>query len=164
MLNNQVDFDLLLLASSTIQSASILLLVITPCGQWHWSWHEVQQQYLVSIGSQKSGRRWATTIIQQFFFIARDTWLHRNHVCNTPGGQRDQDRDKETDPLIRGYYSDGIDQLHPGDHHLLIQKTCETVLGWPWDTKAKRLCLISAVNKFKERQPDLANYRLDEEE
>jgi hypothetical protein len=61
-------------------------------GQWHWSWHQVQHRYLQSLGRQKTGKQWLTTVLRQFFLIAWDMWLHCNHICHAPGGQRDRDR------------------------------------------------------------------------
>jgi hypothetical protein len=43
--------------------------------------------------------------------------------------QRDQHRGRDnTDPVILGHYEDDINALHKGDHHLLTQQTCGTVL------------------------------------
>ncbi len=89
-------------------------------GQWHWSWNQVQHRYLQSVGSQKKSRRWTTVVIRQFFLIAWDMWLHRNHVCHATGGQRDRDRGRTTDPLIREYYEDGIEALHEGDDRVVV--------------------------------------------
>jgi hypothetical protein len=44
-------------------------------GQWHWSWHQVQHRYLQSLGLQKTGKRWLTMVLRQFFLIAWDMWL-----------------------------------------------------------------------------------------
>ena len=128
-------------------------------GQWHWAWQELQANYLQSIGSRRAGKRWATAIIRQFFLIAWDMWLHRNHIRHIPGGQRDRDRGRETDPLIRGYFYDGIASLHVNDHHLLTDHSCDTVLGWPYEEKRKWLQSVALAKEFKEQEPDLATYR-----
>jgi hypothetical protein len=89
-------------------------------------------------------------------------WLHRNHICQSPGGQQDCDRDQQTDPLIHEHYEDGIDALHEGDHHLLTQQSCYTVLGWSWEAKVKWLKLMAVAKAFKEVEPDLGVYRSPE--
>jgi hypothetical protein len=132
------------------------------CGQWHWSWHQVQHNYLQSLGHQKTGKRWLTMVLRQFFLMAWDMWLHRNHICNAPGGQRDQDRGRQTDPLIQEHYENGVDVLHEGDHHLITQQSHDTVLGWSWEAKVQWLKLMAVAKEFKEVEPDLGIYHCPE--
>jgi hypothetical protein len=50
------------------------------------NWQVAQQVYLSRIGSRKSSKRWATSIIRKLWQIAWDMWEHRNgflHARNT---------------------------------------------------------------------------------
>jgi hypothetical protein len=77
-------------------------------------------------------------------------WLHRNYICHAPGGQRDRDGGRQTDPLIQEHYKNGIDVLHEGDHHLITHQSRDTVLEWSWEAKVKWLKLMAVTKEFKE--------------
>ena len=47
-------------------------------GRWSPRWQRVQSNYLLSIDSKKSLRRWTAAIIRQFFLLSWDMWSYRN--------------------------------------------------------------------------------------
>ena len=73
-------------------------------GFWSLQWKGVHLQYLQSLQSKISLRRWISEIIQKFWQVAWDLWDHRNAALhrNEENGRRSRLREEITSEFAKG--------------------------------------------------------------
>lgn len=112
-------------------------------------WVELQQRYLLSIGSRRSGHRWVAGLIQQLWGVGWSMWDHWNEVLH--GGPRVHQfvvAQQELDWAIARHFWLGLDGLprrylrwFSGSLLLLLMKPWHTKRAWLANVVAARDCL-----------------------
>jgi hypothetical protein len=88
-------------------------------GRWSPRWQIIQSNYLLSIGSKKSPRRWTAAIIHQFFLLSWDMWSYRNHRLHGNAGILALAKHAELDASIAASLALGRTGMTPQTRHFL---------------------------------------------
>ena len=76
-------------------------------------WSRVQATYYASIGSQRTGQRWATNLSKELWKLVHGMWLHRNHALHeTPAIDFLSGSDQLREAILRECRI-GLDTLPP---------------------------------------------------
>lgn len=89
-------------------------------------WGTVQEAYYKTIGSQKSGLRWTTALIQKLLDVSWDMWDHRNSIRhNNPHPAWDPDNSAPILAQVHAQWTQGAAGLLQGDRHYFTTTTLE---------------------------------------
>jgi hypothetical protein len=87
-------------------------------GFQHLSWEEIQARYYRSIRSLRTGRRWASQLIQKLWGVAWDMWEHRNGVLHKQNQGHSQYETRSLDTQLKTLYLSLQGTLPPSDTYL----------------------------------------------
>ena len=118
-------------------------------GFWALHWQSVQQEYLLSIGSKVSIRRWLSAVIQKLWDIAWDLWSHRNVYLH------DADRGRmilQLNNEVSEWYSRGGSHLSR-DGQALFQTSLPVLLESSISNKQMWLRRVQLADSRSRRTP-----------
>ena len=89
-------------------------------------WEEIQEHYLLTIGSRASPKRWTSSLIPKMWDVAWDQWQHRNDAVHS--GQQAQRVSEEVNDRIRDEWRQGTRGLDLNTRALFRATTFERLL------------------------------------
>jgi hypothetical protein len=101
-------------------------------------WEAAQDAYYQWCKSRKSGRRWATSLIQKLWDIAWDLWEHRIGIVHAQANAANLHNMTLVDQEIRAHFRRGFIGLSQRDHHL-FQSDVHDILAAPVQYRRKWL-------------------------
>ena len=88
-------------------------------GRWHRQWATSQHNYLRSLDSKCSLRRWTSALIHKLYMTAWDFWDHRNKVLHAPAGPRALATHEQLNASILAEFDRGPTTLNEKDTPLM---------------------------------------------
>jgi hypothetical protein len=101
-------------------------------------WEAAQDAYYKWCRSRKSGRRWATSLIQKLWDVAWDLWEHRIGIVHAQANAAILYNMTLVDQEIRAHFRRGYVGLSERDHHL-FQSNVYDILAAPIQYRRKWL-------------------------
>ena len=81
-------------------------------------WAVLQQEYYQSIGSRRSGHRWASLLISELWVMGMKVWDFRNDVMHSPESVQSKAEAAKTDRAVRMEFEAGSSTLPASTQHL----------------------------------------------
>ena len=81
-----------------------------------------QQVHYTNLNKQRTGKVWASKLINQLWLIMWRMWEHRNKINKTTLTKQDYNNFQKLKQQARREFSKGTRGLRPMDHHLLEDK------------------------------------------
>jgi hypothetical protein len=121
-------------------------------GKWHVGWAEVQETYLKSIGSRKSGKRWLIALIKKIWLTAWDLWEDRNGVN---ASRRDAANHRALQVRVRAEFQVGYASLHRKSQRLFTQRGLLVLLAAETQTLESWLLRVESARVWAELEPEV---------